>query len=506
MKRLHRWLWLSVCCSFLSSGLIASAMGRETTVIGTATVGYDFRERSYDAEEIEADEGEEVPRRRIDEDEGDVQDAFVSPEVEVISRGLYDTLRFRYAPMLRYDFIGDSTEVDHALNLSAERSLSRIWSVILANDFVLSNDPRRSAEILDAEAPPDETVPEPPALGDELSRDLSGRRYWTNTASARTTYTPAENSLFSGGYSFTVLRNDSGGEGFDEYDRHAFFTEFSHGFNRNWRSSLGLNYALGLYDEERDEVTGAVDPAADPEAPVEAVPAESADLQEFGARLGVDYIHSVRDFFPLIYTFSGTQYEDTRRDIQTHEWSLGWDHAFDPTARFAVGGGPSYAKVHGLDGDWGYNGYISFTKRYEYLSLSLLANKLYETRNFTGTDASGVVDTYNVRATMGYRFSEALSLDLFGRYTWRSNLEPQGEYLTAAIAEEERAEAETTGDITYDTDIYEIGTGLSYTFARWYTAGLRYTWYVSDGDLPDDQYTDHMVLVTLSASTELWRW
>jgi hypothetical protein len=504
MKRLHRWLWLSVTCSFASCVFIVPAMGRETTVIGTATMGYDFRERSYDAEEIVLEDGEPVPLR-TEEDEGDVQDAFISPEVEVISRGLQDTLRFRYAPKLRYDFIGDSTELDHALNLSAERSLSRIWSVTLANDFLLSNDPRRTAAVFDAEGPPDEPTPEAPVIGDELSRDLSGRQYWTNTASARTTYTPAESSIFTGGYEFTVLRNDSGDEGYDEYDRHTFFADFSHGFNRNWRSTLGLNYAHGLYDEDQEVISVVTDPD-DPESPILSVAPESGDLQEYGVRLGIDYIQSVRNFFPLVYTFDATQYEDNRPNIQTHEWSAGWDHAFDPRTRLGIGGGPSYAKIQGLDGDWGYNGYINYSKRYERLSFSFLAEKLFETRNFTGTDDTGVYDTYNVRATMDYRFSEALSLDLFGRYAWRSNLEPRREEFLAAIIEEGLEEVEATGDITYDTNIYEIGTGMSYTFARWYTAGLRYTWYVSDGDLPSDQYTDHMVLVTLSASTELWRW
>jgi hypothetical protein len=47
---------------------------------------------------------------------------------------------------------------------------------------------------------------------------------------------------------------------------------------------------------------------------------------------------------------------------------------------------------------------------------------------------------------------------------------------------------------------------LKYDFARWYTAGVKYVYYVSDGQLDSDQYTDHRVLFTLSASKELWRW
>jgi hypothetical protein len=160
-------------------------------------------------------------------------------------------------------------------------------------------------------------------------------------------------------------------------------------------------------------------------------------------------------------------------------------------------------KTQGLDGTWGYNAYLTFMKQYEHLAYSLQLDKRYETQNFSGTDESGLTDAYNASANLAYQYTEALGLNLFGRYTRESQIDPQGDYrdaVTGVLVES------TTGDITYDKDIYQAGLGLNYAFARWYTAGVKYVYYVSDGQLDSDQYTDHRVLFTLSASKELWRW
>ena len=131
---------------------------------------------------------------------------------------------------------------------------------------------------------------------DVLSQDLNGSQYWQNTATVRTSYALAEKSRVGGGYSYTVLRNGGGGDGqsYDDYDKHAFFTDFSHGFNQNWRSNLGLNYTRGLYDNAE---LGVVQRALN----------NNPDLDQYGGNIGVDYIQSIRDFFPFKYSISETQ-------------------------------------------------------------------------------------------------------------------------------------------------------------------------------------------------------
>lgn len=486
MQRARRSLLLALCwpCLALAGGA-GPALARETTVTGSAGTGYDFRERTYDRQAADK------------ENEGDVQKISIGPDITVVSKGVYDTLNLRYSPKLNYDFVDDENEVDHQLSVGNERLLTSRWSLTLSDDFLYSDDPEASSSFFSDGSASGSTGQDQGPSRDALSRDLSGRQYWTNTAGVRTSYALLETTRIGGGYSYAVLRNEEGGasgsDSYDEYDKHSFFANLTHGFNQHWRSSVGANYTRGLYDEPPP--TAANQPAA----------AANPDLDEYGASLGVDYVRSVRDFFPAKYVVSETQYDgESRRDSQSHEWSVGWDHAFDARTHLSLGGGPSYAKIQGLEGTWGYNAYLTFMKQYEHISYSLQVDKRYETQNFSGTrDATGLTDTYNVRANMTVQATQALGFDLFGRYSRQSEMDPQGEYLDALGGMQS---GPTTGDLTYDKDIYEAGLGMRYSFGRWYTAGIKYAYYVSDGQMDSDQYTDHRVLFTLSATKELWRW
>ena len=473
MQLFHHFSRRTVSLLILSGFFANPALARLTTVTGTADMVYDFSNRSY--KQLSADPSGKV---------GDKQKVGVGPEISVVSQGINDAFSLLYAPLLNYDFVTDSSGVDHKLNLKGERNLSRYWTLTVTDDYIRSDDPSLTSTSSASSYSAGVNGQQPIIPGNELSRDLSGQKYWTNTAAIRTAYSLAENSRIGGGYNYSVLRNDQGSTGYQDYDKHAFSTDFSYGFTQNWRSNMGLNYTRGLYDiNSSSSLPGGS--------------ASSPNLHEYGANFGVDYVDSVKDFFPLKYSFNDTQYDgNTRPDNETHQWSAGWDHSFDARSKLAMGGGPSYAKTHGQDGTWGYNAYLNYTKKYEHASYALLFDKGYQTQNFTGTDASGLTDTYNAKANFTYEYTQSLGLDLFGRYSWQSTLNPQGQYQTAVPA----------GSTSYDKNIYEAGTGFNYTFAQWYKAGVKYTYYVSDGKLASDQYTDHQILCTLTASKELWRW
>lgn len=482
MQPFPRSLMRAVCFSGLVPLVAGHAFARQTIVTGSAGVGYDFRERTYDRKEADND------------NEGDTQKISIGPTIAIVSTGVYNTLNLRYSPKLAYDFVDDDNEIDQSLNVSSEHRLTQKWSLTLLEDFIYSDDPDSSSISSGDYGSTGSGDQADSGSPNVLSRDLSGRQYWTNTAGVRTSYALMQRTRLDGGYKYAVLRNEKGGdwegEDYDEYDKHTFFTNLTHGFDQHWQTSLGLNYTRGLYDDE-DTFSGQ---------PSTSTP----DLDEYGADIGIDYILNARDSFPAKYNFAETQYDgDTRRDTEAHEWSAGWDHAFDPKTRLSLGGGPSYAKTQGLDGQWGYNAYLSLIKQYEHASCSLQFDKRYEIENFNGTDESGLSDTYNARANFTYQYTRTLGFDVFGRYSWQSQLDPQGEYRDVASG---GSTEQSTGDLTYDKDVYEAGVGMKYAFGQWYTAGVKYVYYVSDGQLDSDQYTDHQVLFTLSASKELWRW
>jgi len=474
----------TVFCLLIPVVLGASpSFARQTTVTGTVGTVVDYRERSYE----HGDSG-------AYSDDGDRQKIGIRPEVLIVSRDVRDSLSLHYSPTLSYDAVLEENEVDHQLDFQGERWLSHKWSVSVAETYIRSDDPgtpTRGRAYYDTVGEPDGGQATPDDTPTELSRDQNGRKYWTNTARVRTNYAVDKDSRIGGGYTYSVLRNDGDGTAYEDYDRHSFFSDLAHGFTPNWRSNLGLNYTRGLYD--RAQRLGS---ASD----------DSPDLDQYGLLFGIDYVHTLHDFYPFKYSLNETQYDgDTRPDNQIHAWSLGWDHAFDSRTRMALGGGPSYAKIQGLEGSWGYNAYATLNRAYEHAALLLSLNKAYETKNFTGSSGdNGLTDTYSARAAFSYRYTQDLSFNLFGSYSRESTLDPQGIYRTSALGD--ATATGKTGDASYDRDIYETGIGCSYSFARWYKAGLKYSYYVSDGKLDSDQYTDHQVLFTLSASHELWRW
>ena len=458
---------------------VGPALARETTITGSVGTVVDYRERSYKHGNTGAFSGDE-----------DRQKIGIQPEIRIVSRDVRDSLSLRYSPTLSYDFKTEENEVDHQLDFQGERWLSQFWSVAVSDNYVRSDDPgtltRDRTYDAFANSGGQTSSADTPT---ELSRDLNGQKYWTNTASVRTSYALDKDSRIGGGYSYSVLRNDESGGGYEDYDRHSFDTNLSHSFTPNWRANLGLNYTRGTYDRGQSSGTN---------------PTASPDLDQYGLRVGVDFVRNPHDFYSLNYSLDESRYDgDTRPDNETHSWSLGWDHAFDSRTRMALGAGPSYNRIQGQDGSWGYNAYATLTRTYQHAALSLELRKTYDTNNFTGNAAdSGLTDTYSARANFSYRHTEHLAFNMYGGYRQESNFDPQGAYRTAAGT----TSTGKTGDNSYDKNIYDAGIGCTYTFARWYTAGLSYGYYVSDGKLDNDQYTDHQILFTLRASRELWRW
>ena len=472
MQSGHTYLFLAalVLCTIPPFSTLAEA--RQTSVTGSIGTGFDVRDRSYNA-----------PYSGSTNDE---QTISIKPTITVSSKGEYDLLSLQYSPSLKHEFVDDENTVDHFLNLKAQRMLSSRWSVSLSDRYKYTDDAGTSyATTEDGQTGGSEEVPDPE---DNLSRDQTGRKYWTNAASIQSSYALYEKTVLNGGYTFSVLRNDQGSRGsdYDEYDKHAFSAGVGHEFNANWRSNVDTNVTRGLYKKEPGNTTA------------------NSDLYQYGFTAGVDYVDSISDFFPLQYSLSTTDYDaNSRKDTTAHEWSVGWHHAFDPQTKLSFGGGPSYAVTEGQDGQLGYNAYFTFSKKYQHTSYSLQLSKKFETNNFSGTDESGLEDTYNARVNLAHQYSKDLGFNMFARYSRQSQIDPQGIYLTTVNGVTTQT---TTGDNTYDKDIYEAGAGLRYAFGRWYSLGLRYSYYVSDGQLGSDQYDEHRVVVSLDMTKELFRW
>lgn len=468
------------------------AAARQTTVTGSLGMGYNYWERTYKSEGA----GNTAYR-----DEGDRRDWSVWPEIELRSAGIHDSLSLRYRPVLTYDDLRDTSYVDHYLTLAGQRFLSRVWNVSLSNNFVLSTDPTRDETLFSrlghegpaAGTPQGPTTQNPEQSRDtQLTRNLGRRRYWTNDLTVRTDYTYAEDSNMGVGYTYNVLRNESGDNGtadeYEEYDRHDFSGLCSYRFNPAWKSNLELHYIKGLYNDS-------------------GVPAAlSSDLEEYRADFGVDYNRGVTDTFPLLYKFRETRYDDYRRnDIWVHEFTVGWDHALDERTRLAIGGGPVYVDAEEMNGEWTYSLYLTFTRAYQHANFSARLEKTYATENFTGAGDIGLSNIIEARTDLTYQFTEKLSSGIFGLYRYRSILNPQGEYYDAAIGNGAPSTGRDVGDVTYIEHGYSAGANLDYRFLRWFVASVQYVYYKQDADLLRDSYTDNRIMLQLAVTKELWR-
>lgn len=487
---------------FLSAGIgilwpdVSAA--RQTIMIGTLEVKYDYWERSYDAEDNED--------LRVDPDEGDKREWAASPEIEIRSLGIHDSQSLRYAPVLRYDELYDSTDVDHYLVYNGQWFLTKAWRVELADNFALTDDPfRYGTTFISGGAgepgaePVDQQVGQP---AEEITQNLGRRRYWTNNLNLQTNYTYAEDSDAGIGYANRVLRNESGddetGEEYDEYDRHEIFGLWSRRFSPSWKTQLDLSYVRGIYEDTEGPIPSGVET---PEIPAEM----SQDVDEYRTKVQLDYSRGSNDTFPFLYRFSKAQYEEFRQDIWAHEVAAGWDHAFDPRTRLVVSAGPSYVDAEELDGEWGYNANILFTRSYQHGEISALVNKHYELRNFTGADDTGLSDLTDVRVDLDYRFTREVSCNLFGMYRYEDILNPEGEYYLSALGGMDPLSVQSIGDVTYSRDIFSAGASVDYAFLRWFVATVRYVYYQQDGDVLRDSYDDHRLTFMISASKELWR-
>ena len=475
MKRNNCKILLGIGLTALLTTGIAEA--RQTIVAGSIGAGFEYWDRSFDDESA------------VNQTSGDKRDFSLSPEIEIRSVGQHNLLAFRYAPAFVYDDLEGETDLDHYLDLSGEHFFNKNWRIDFSDAFVLSEDSNRSDQPFEPSGTEEQedVVVEP----SELTRNLGSTRFWKNDLKISTTYTYAEESDIGTGYNFGLLRNDddnaSVGDSYDEYDRHEVFVLWSYKINAQFSTAIDANYVLGLYDDS--EITGL-----------------SGDLDEYGVGLAADYQRDFQNLFTAAYKFEASQYDDERQDVASHDLTLSWSHDFDSRTNVTIGGGPSYIDSEDLDGDLGYNGVITYRKAYQHANFFARAKKSFSSRNFTGSDDSGLTDVTEARVDFDYQLQKDLSTSLYASYIYEDIVNPRGEFLVSAIIDRGTAAQDSITDLSYTRESIKVGARLNYSFLRWYVFSIRYDFYTQDGDLAQDNYDDHRVAVQISASKELWKW
>lgn len=534
----------------------STAQARLNIVIGEVSIGYDFAERKYVENDDEVAAVVSVPAEDTVDDltaetavaaepdpnetnDGDIRRWVLTPRIRLSSQGINDLIEFTYAPtfpFFTYDEYEDSDNIAHDFNLLAEKSFTRNWSVYINDNFYYGDDSLEDEALSESEIIPDaDETEDDQTVGAEQTdstnqslREQNRRReYWRNTFDIGTDYIYAQDSVAGVGYTYGVLRNINDDDGYDEYDRHEGRASLSYRFNRYWRVETEAGYVRGYYDptevtyiqpeivqvpveDEEDDETEE-DPADEEEETEieyeeqtvynESEEEFSDDLEEYHFLFRANYDWRTRDRLFSLYSYDGTDYESSfREDSAIHDITVGWSHDFTRAIHMTLSGGPSFVTYEESSTETGYNAYLGFIWDFQHAALTADSSYGYEFNNFDG-DRTGLSQTWHTELGYSYSFSPQLSFSLFAGYDRSDNEEPVATTVLLDLEGEDTAEEVTD----YTEETYDAGVTLSYNFLRWYTvsASYRYADYQSENDL---DYDEHRVLLTLSASKELFRW
>jgi hypothetical protein len=438
----------------LCLGTVIGVDARVNVLTGGAETGLDYQDRSFGS-----DLGNNSNFTRL----------VITPSLRLNSTTERDGLEVFYAPGYSIDLEDNDNQWNHDFSFSAYRFFTRQWQLSLANNFRKTDDPGSINSDLEGGIDP------------EISGDLGRRRYWTNRANLLSQYTYREDSIFSLGYTFSILENDDSGVSTNQnYDRHEGFLGLTYRFNPQWKVLFDGRYVRGLYDSANVGV---------------GAPQLSDDLDEYRLDFTVKSDVYTNNPLSLRYSYDGVDFDESSRDdSDIHQLTFGWERAISPRLSVGLGGGPSYISTEGQKSDWQANAYTSLTYNIERGSLVLGAESGVDLENFSGTDQRGPVEFWQLDGTFTYDITQMTALSVFADYR-----------------DEDREDIITTpvggiGFEEYNVERYRGGFDIRHNFLQWFYVTMGYTYTDSSSDRDRSDYDEHRILLSLGVEKELLRW
>ena len=470
------------------------AQARLNTITGGITTGYDYNETNH-----ERDGDDE----NILTENSYLKKFSVGPLFIFETSSSIDQLTISYSPSYTYDIEESHNDVDHNFSLSGYRNFSKKLRFDISDNLNYSDDP-----IL---------------IETENTSDYNkGRnRYLQNTFNINSTYTYDNASSFGGGYSYDILRNeDTGIGGYEDYDKHIADLFLQHRFNSSWNMEATTSYTRGLFDPPEQEVTDTVAEGLESLSPgiTEGTDTQdlSNDLSEYRATATLNWVLSQRKTFLVSYDFSGSVYDAIlRNDTNLHNLTFGANYLHNSRLSFGFGAGPSYEKTETFESNLDYNAHLNLNYDISKRSgFSATAEKGYDQENFSSNNNAlsrdqGLTEFWEWKLNLSHQLLKNLKANLFVSYR-DENQENILHGIVAGI--EDGTDLQTTDPETFreksvfNKDIYTAGGSLSYSFLRWWTTALNYTYRQQDSEQINDSYDEHRLYLTLTVQKELFRW
>ena len=291
--------------------------------------------------------------------------------------------------------------------------------------------------------------------------------YQRNNANAALDFQFGPKNHFEVGYIYNFLDNDD--PALEDAREQGPFAALSYWFTQKDGLDLSYRNVRYVYDQP-DYYTNWRD--------LDAHNMRGAYVHQFGVRTGGS----------LYYGLSIRKSIDFPIQYEIHDAGASFNHSFSPSTSLALGlgyykptGDTSLPGTPGLDP--GVTSLIQFTKRFRRGSIALGAN--------TGWD-DGLLEviprgfTKFGRAFGRFVYEPIENVSVFGGVTYRKN-----EYANEKI---DIRLNQATGD-----DTYQGRCGVNWSFYRWFSLGLLYTYSNRISPDPNNEFVDNRIGLTLTA-------
>ncbi len=472
--------YFSLLISILSP---CPTLARQAALSGTVSSGIDFWTREY-----------KNFSSQTQQTETDKQYWFVNPALSYISQSKTNTIYLQYQPSFKYNTVSDQTNLDHSALFDSNFALAKTWSFSVKDQFILTDNPTQATEN-DTESSLTQEPVSADTDNDELSQDQGRKRFWNNIAKLETSYLYAKNSQITLGYHYNALRyveiNNTVDTSAIDHDKHDLFSSGEHRLNQRWKQTFSLHYIKGTYFDRFN-----------PETSIN----ENENFTQHQLNTQLHFTPDKRRQWSLKYSMEDTRHNN-EQNKNTFINNIGgaWRFSFSPLDNCSVSGGLSHADTEGQETTWDYNAALKLSKKFQHGKLDILFSKQYDTQNFTGSDNNGLVDDYNARIQYSHKISPQLSLSVNGVYNYQKNLfsqteQQQNENILSS------PQNENDKNITNYRKRHEIGTQVKYKIHKKLIASIQYIYSNQTGDIDDDSYIDHQLVLQFTWAGNLNRW
>ncbi len=368
-----------------------------------------------------------------------------SPSLDFSLLSQHTQLVLEYTPtFVRYSEDNEDSTTRHSGILTFVRDLSEHFRFNLSNTYVKSDDPLEETEEI---------------LGARDSRNT----YQRNTGNVSFSYLFGPQNSLTVGYQNTSLKNEDD----DEDDGRAERSYASLTYQINIKNRLELEYEYTREDFWREH--------ASPSAPA------SDDF--YGHRPTIRYIYN---FAPhtsgiLGYNFTTRNFEGVEEDYKVHDSSIGFEHAFSPSHSISAGAGYFIQKNDFSSDESGLTYDLSISRQFEHGNINIGGSGGWDETTLQA-NATRFTRYWSTNVSAEYQILEPLSAFAIGSFRHDKEDEPNRKY-----------------------DIIDWNCGLRWTFLRWFSLSLDYTYAERNDDISAESYTDNRVSFTLMAS-RLYRW